>query len=166
MTRIQIACALTIFTLSLNSCSTPNGLKSTVETVDGLSTPSFDGDWRGLVKCVAAGGGADTNYRFRLRIVINGDTALAYELKNKKWAEIADESTGSVKYTVSKMQDTYVITWLNHWDPWTEEQTYSLSYINPSKIRVIQLRHVTNRDEGKNGKPWFYVCDGVLTKAN
>jgi hypothetical protein len=142
--------------------------ETTSETDAVLPAPSFDGDWRGTVKSVAGGGGAETNLQFRFRIVINGDTAIAYQRKNNKWAEIADESEGSVKYTVSKLRDICVVTWLNQNTEgfWTEEQTYSLSFINPSKIRVIQLRHVTNRDEGKSGKPWFYVCEGVLTKAN
>lgn len=126
---------------------------------------SFDGDWRGTVRSVA---GAETNRQSRFRIVIHGDTALAYERKNNRWVELADESTGSVKCTVSKMRDLCVVTWLNQYSEeiWTEEQTYSLSYIDPTKIRVVQLRHVTNREEGKNGASWFYVCVGILNKTN
>jgi hypothetical protein len=166
------ALAASILLAGVFYCRGQDATNSTPETMSETNAetaaPSFDGDWRGPVKCVAAGGGADTNFQYRLRIVINGDSAIAYELKNKKWSEIADESSGSVKYTVSKMQDMCVVTWLNH-DPggdWTEEQTYSLSFINPSKIRVIQLRHVNRLYEGKNNKPWFYVCEGVLTKTN
>jgi hypothetical protein len=141
---------------------------TTNQTDAELSAPSFDGDWRGPMKSVAAGGGADTNFQYRLRIVINGDTAVAYERKNNKWSELSYEATGNVKYTVSKMHDMCVVTWINRWTDggWTEEQTYSLSFINPSKIKVIQLRHVNNLNEGKNNKPWFYVCEGVLTKTN
>jgi len=126
--------------------------------------PSFDGDWRGTLRSVA---GSDTNLQFRFRIVINGDAATVYERDKARWTEIADESTGSVKYTVSKMRDLCVVTWLNQYPEgvWTEEQTYSLSYIDPTRVRVIQLRHVTNRDEGKNGTSWFYVCVGILNKA-
>jgi hypothetical protein len=147
--------------------ATNSAPKTTPETNAGASAPSFDGDWRGPVKWVA-GGGEETNFQFKLRIVINGDTALAYSHNKKKWTEIASESTGSVKYIVSKMHNICVVTWLNQ-DPggvWTEEQTYSMSYINPSKVKVLQLRHVSNREEGKNGTSWFYVCMGTLTKTN
>jgi hypothetical protein len=54
---------------------TPNSApKTTPETDAGVSTPSFDGDWRGPVKWVAGGGGAETNLQYKLRIVINGVT--------------------------------------------------------------------------------------------
>lgn len=145
--------------------ATNSSPETTPETNAVPPTISFDGDWRGNVKSVA---GSETNVQFRVRIVINGDSAIAYDREKNRWTEIADQGIGSVKYTVSKMRDLYVITWLNQYTEgiWTEEQTYSLSYINPSKIRLVQLRHVSNRDEGKNGTSWFYVCVGVLNKTN
>jgi hypothetical protein len=164
-----LAFTASILLAGIFSCQGQDITNSTPETSPktdaGLPAPSFDGDWQGSVKWVA---GALTNLQFRLRIVINADSALVYERKKNKWAEIADEDTGSVKYTVSKMRDVCVVTWLNQYAGavWTEEQTYSLSYINPDKIRVVQLRHVSNRAEGKNGTSWFYVCVGILTKTN
>jgi hypothetical protein len=158
MRIFQIACGLTIFVLTLNSCST-------VETGAGLPTPSFDGDWRGTMKSVA---GAVNKYQYEFRIVINGNSALAYELVTNKWAEIADNTFGTVKYKISKMGDLYVVTWVNQgvmYD-WSEEQTYSLSYVNPSRLKIVQLRHVNNREKDKDGVPWFYVCTGTLTNAN
>ena len=145
--------------------ATNSGPETASETNAGPTTPSFDGDWHGTVKSVA---GSETNVQFRVRIVVKGDTALTYYREKNKWAEGAYEATGSVKYTISKMRDLYVITWLNQYTEgvWTEEQTYSLSYINPSKIRLVLLRHVCNRDEGKNGTSWFYVCVGILNKTN
>lgn len=144
--------------------ATNSASETAPETNAAPPAPSFDGDWRGTLRSVA---GSETNLQFRFRLVINGDTAIAYERNKARWSEIADETSGSVKTTVSKMRDMCVVTWLNQ-DPdgvWTEEQTYSLSYVDPTRVRVIQLRHVTNRDEGKNGTSWFYVCVGVLNKG-
>jgi hypothetical protein len=168
---MKTVCALTasILLAGIFFCqgqdATNSAPKTPPETDAGESAPSFDGDWRGPVKWV---GGEDPNMKCKLRIVIHGDTALAYSRQDNKWAEIADESSGCVKYTVSKMHNICVVSWLkkNPAGGWTEEQTYSLSYINPSKVKVLQLRHVSNGDEGKNGTSWFYVRMGTLTKTN
>jgi hypothetical protein len=169
--KIILALAASILLAGIFPCQGQDDTNSAPDTTNQtdvvLPAPSFDGDWRGPVKWVAGGGESETNLQFRLRIVIKGDTAIAYEGNKNKWSEIAYEATGSVKYTVSKMHDICVVTWLNRFTDgeWTEEQTYSLSFINPSRISVIQLRHVNNLNEGKNNKSWFYVCDGVLTKV-
>jgi hypothetical protein len=108
---------------SLNPSSTSDGSKTTLETDAKPATPSFDGDWRGTVKSVA---GSAKNLQYQFRIVINGETALAYRLVNDKWVEIPDSSFREVKYTVLKKGDMCVVNWLNQdlGYVWTEEQTY------------------------------------------
>ena len=159
VTTACLAAALLLAAFFLNACST-----APVKTGAGIPTPSFDGDWRGTMKWAA---GAGDRHRYKIRVIIHGDHALTEELDGKQWNEIADNSFGDVRYHTSKMGDLYVITWLNQgisYD-WTEEQTYSLSYVNPTTVKIVQLRHVNNREKGKDGVPWYYAYTGTLTRT-
>jgi hypothetical protein len=164
--RLQacLAGALLVAALFLNACSTLREANSTVKTGAGVPTPCFDGDWRGTIKTVA---GAGDRRKCKFRIVIHGETALAYEQNHNQWKEIADNSFGDVRYKISQIGDLYVVTWVNQgiYYDWSEEQTYSLSYVNPTTVKIVQLRHVNNREKGKDGVPWFYVCTGTLTRT-
>lgn len=54
--------------------------------------------------------------------------------------------------------------WMNKGGVWTETQMYSLSWVNPQRISVHHMRHVTNEDKEETNTDWGYTSTGFLSK--
>jgi len=127
-----------------------------VSEVEKAAPPvSFDGDWRGFIK-LADGG------EIRLKILIEGDSYTSF-YKN------ADDEWESVVAAVSyyeQLADVVMLGWINHGGVWTENQMYSLSYVNSSKLDVVWTRHVTNRVSSDDGESWNVRAEGELIRID
>ena len=112
----------------------------------------FDGDWRGAVSTPDG-----TEYRIRIVIKDGGATQYFRDEKGNAWS--ADSRK---KVICTNLNDICVVAWLNQDGIWTEHQMFSMSLINASKVKVLWMRHVTNREQGKDGVPWSQRGEGEL----
>ncbi|NTV26576.1 MAG: hypothetical protein HGB01_10275 [Chlorobiaceae bacterium] len=115
---------------------------------------TFDGDWRGSVQ-------TDSGKELRVRIVINGNQATHYYRDEQGWVAIQPE-----KSVVTQLRDICMFTWLNQGGVWTENQVFSMSAINATKLDLVWMRHVTNQAEGKPGEAWNIVGHGELVRMD
>lgn len=113
-------------------------------------SPSFEGDWSGLIKITEEN-------EARIRIKIEGSNFTQFFESDGEWAAV-----NPAKSYFESFQDSAMAGWINSSGIWTESQTFSLSYVNAEKLNVVWNRHVTNREEGKDGEPWNMRGEGEL----
>jgi len=116
-------------------------------------TPSFDGDWSGMVVIKDRG-------EIELRLVIKDGKATQYFKSENSWRA----SEPVISY-YEDHGDIAAVGWINKGGAWTENQTFSLSWVNSRKIGVVWTRHVTNRSGPADGEAWNVRGEGTLTKS-
>lgn len=125
-------------------------------------TSEFLGTWTGTLIVDS------THDNFPIRIVAtmrNGDISFAQafsEDDGKTWDEVQESAT--LHYHASFSRDNATFYWENFGGIWSETQVYSLSFISPTTIELVWLRHVDNVDHD-HGEPWHLTGTAVLTKA-
>lgn len=117
-------------------------------------SPTFEGDWRGFIKIPEKG-------EMRVTIKIEGNNYTQYFKSVEGWQAVdADKSyfeTG---------KDMAMVGWINSGGVWTENQMFSLSYVNSGKLMVVWTRHVTNREDANDGEPWNLRGEGELIRVD
>lgn len=116
---------------------------------------SFDGVWTGSLK-------TDEGNEFNVTLYVED---------NNVYSVTTDEEGDRIKDTDYEViwskgyGEQLNYTWMNKGGVWTETQTYSLVYVNNSKLSVHFLRHVSNQSEEYDGNTdWGYFATGYLYK--
>jgi len=117
-----------------------------------LETSKFDGDWRGDLVF-------PNGEKSGVRIVVENGTFTQYFADGSAWRAISPK----VSY-YETLNDILLVGWLNQGGVWTENQMYSLTWVNSSTVEVAWTRHVTNRSGGDDGSSWNVRAEGVLKK--
>lgn len=119
---------------------------------DPLATSKFDGDWRGDL--VFPNGD-----KSGIRLVVKNGGFTQYFASGSDWRPISPK----VSY-YETLNDVLLVGWLNQGGIWTENQMFSLTWVNDSTVEVAWTRHVTNRSGGDDGSSWNVRAEGVLKK--
>lgn len=115
-------------------------------------TSKFDGDWQGELTF-------SNGEKSGIRIVVENGAFTQYFADGSGWREVSPK----VSY-FETLNDILLVGWLNQGGVWTENQMYSLTWVNSSTLEVAWTRHVTNRSGGDDGSSWNARAEGVLKK--
>lgn len=116
--------------------------------------PSFDGEWRGYIRI-------SDEVELRISIEIDDYSFVQYFRDDDGWRPV-----NPAESYYRQFQDIAVVGWVNSGGIWTENQMYSLSYVNNNKLKVIWTRHVTNRKDGEEGEAWSARGEGELIRID
>lgn len=117
---------------------------------------SFDGDWQGQIELPGEG-------TMEVRIVIADNSFTQYFRGSgaNGWSAVEP----ALSY-FEKERDILLVGWINTAAQaiWTENQMFSLSIIDSTKLQVVWTRHVVNRPAAEPGEAWNLRGEGVLTR--
>ena len=118
------------------------------------STVSFMGNWGGSIK-------VPDRDEIPIILVIEDGTFTHYLKFDDDW-RVVNPATNYYE----QLGDILLIGWINTGGVWTENQIFSISYVNPRKVEIVWTRHVINREEGQDGSSWNMRGEGELIKVD
>jgi len=114
---------------------------------------NFDGDWRGTVTVKDQGS-------LQMRFVIKDGKYQQFYYNDGSWSPAGSRPMEYYR----EYQDIAMLGWINSGGIWTENQSYSLTWVDDDTVQILWARHVTNRAAGEPGDSWNIVGEGTLKR--
>lgn len=115
----------------------------------------FDGDWSGTVTVKDQGA-------LQMRFVIKDGKYTQYNHNDGEWSQAG---TRPMEY-YREFSDIAMMGWIQSGGVWTENQSYSLTWVDSDTVQIVWTRHVTNRNPDEKGTSWNIVGEGTLKRQS
>lgn len=121
--------------------------------VSSSDAVKFRGTWEGEIEVA----GRDAKINIQIKISDTEVSQYFYSKKKNDWRLVNPDI---IKFTCVK--NNAVLYWHNHSTVWSENQVFSLSFVNSGELNLVWLRHVNNVRKDEDNESWHLSGNGKL----